>query len=169
MWSDELKKIRRLIRDPDGNIWTDAFLRHLWNDVQQDFQNRTSVLEDVAAQRVPDLYHLTYMHDWEWRHLPTSVTEFYQCFGRHGDGTFTHLWEPQQTASSSYNSHTTTAGGFGRVLAARSLAPWLLATRLLPWRQWDDYNDPRELGLGRRARPRRSLHAPLGSVYDDAR
>jgi hypothetical protein len=90
-WTDELKKIRRAIRDPDGKIWTDQFLQHMWNDVQQDFQSRTSVLENVLAQRVPDLYHMSYMHDWEWHYLPTDITEFYQCLSRHSGNTFMHL------------------------------------------------------------------------------
>lgn len=97
MWLDELAKVRRFLRDPDGNIWSDAFLRHLWNDVQNDLQHRTSLLEDVVAQRIPDLYHASYMHDWEWRHLPTQYTEFYQCLRKHDESIFCHNWEPQET------------------------------------------------------------------------
>lgn len=109
-WTDELKKIRRAIRDPDGKIWTDQFLQHMWNDVQQDFQSRTSVLENVLAQRVPDLYHMSYMHDWEWHYLPTDITEFYQCLSRHSGNTFMHLWEPQQVATLESFATTTTTG-----------------------------------------------------------
>lgn len=97
-WGDELTKIRRYLRDPDGNIWSDAFLRHLWNDVQQSFQHQTHVLEDVVAQRVPQLYHFAYTHDWEFRHLPTHMSQFYQCLSQHGEHAICHRWESQQLA-----------------------------------------------------------------------
>jgi hypothetical protein len=95
-WSAELVKIRRLLRDPQGLIWSEAFLRHLWNDVQKDFQNRTHALEDVAAQRVPAVYQFAYMHDWEWRFLPEEFSKFYQCLAQHDLYVFCHRWEPQQ-------------------------------------------------------------------------
>ena len=94
-WIDDIKIVRRYLRDPDGNIWSDAFLRHLWNDVQQDLQHNTSVLEDVIAQRIPDLYHQSYMHDWEYRHVDSNLSEFYQCLRKHDDKVFCHSWEPQ--------------------------------------------------------------------------
>jgi len=97
-WGDELVIIRRFLRDPNGNIWSDAFLLHMWNDVQQDVQNKTSVLEDVSVQRVPDLFHFSYMHEWEYRYIPTKYTEFYQCLNRHDEHTFCHIWETQQVA-----------------------------------------------------------------------
>ena len=40
-WGTELAKVRRSLRDPDGNIWSDVWLRHIYNDIQQDFQNKT--------------------------------------------------------------------------------------------------------------------------------
>jgi len=97
-WGDELDKLRTYLRDPSGNIWTDAFLRHSWNDVQQNFQHRTRVLEDVIAQRVPQLYHFGYMHDWEFALLPTDMSQFYQCLTRHGENIICHRWESQQLA-----------------------------------------------------------------------
>ena len=91
----DLKIIRRFLRDPDGNIWSDDYLRHAWNDIQRDLQVKTSVLEDIAAQRIPDLYHMSYQHDWEWRYLPSSRTEFYQCLRKFDGRVFCHSWEPQ--------------------------------------------------------------------------
>ena len=111
-WGDELVKIRRLLRDPNANVWTDDFLLNLYNNVQRDFQHRTKVLEDVAAQRVPGLYHFAYMHDWEYRFLPTKYSQFYQCLNRHDESVFCHRWEPQVTAGitpdiSDYGIHFT--------------------------------------------------------------
>jgi len=78
-WGTELSKLRRVLRDPDGNIWSDVFLRHIWNDIQQEFQKKTRVLEDVIGQRIPQLYHFSYQHDWEYGYLPSKWSQFYQC------------------------------------------------------------------------------------------
>lgn len=94
-WGSELIQIRYLLRDPNSLIWSDAMLRHLWNDVQRDFQNKTTALEDVAAQRVPAVYQFAYMHDWEWRFLPGDLSKFYQCLSQHDSKVFCHRWEPQ--------------------------------------------------------------------------
>ena len=111
-WSDELTVIRRFLRDPNGLIWPEVFLRHLYNDLQQDFQLQTHVLEDVTTQRVPQLYHYSYQQDWEYAHLPQSLTQFYQCLGQHDELVFCHRWEPQQRAGieadvSDYGAHFT--------------------------------------------------------------
>jgi hypothetical protein len=95
-WSQELVKIRRMLRDPDAGIWSDAFLLHLYNDCQRDFQNKTAVLEEAVAQRVPAVYQMTYLQDWEYRYLPADQSQFYQALGLHDDGVFCHRWEPQQ-------------------------------------------------------------------------
>jgi len=94
-WGVELKKLRRVIRDPDGNIWADAFLRHTYNDIQQDFQKKTKVLEDVTSQRVPQLYHYAYMYDWEYGYLPSKWSQFYQCLLQHDAYVICHRWESQ--------------------------------------------------------------------------
>lgn len=98
-WTAELAKIRRMLRDPDGAIWSEAFLRHLYNDVQNDLQHKTQVLEGVTVQRVPGLYHCSYMHDWEWKHLPSNLSQFYQCLNPHDEGVFCHRWEPQEVTA----------------------------------------------------------------------
>jgi hypothetical protein len=95
-WGAELVKLRRMLRDPDASIWSDAFLRHLYNDVQQDFQHRTKVLEGVEAQRVPQTYQWSYQQDWEFRFLPATESQFYQCLNQHDEGVFCHRWETQQ-------------------------------------------------------------------------
>jgi hypothetical protein len=113
-WGDELVKIRKYLRDPDGNLWSEAFLRHLYNDVQNDFQHKTNVLEGVEASRVPQTFQWAYQHDWEWRYLPTTESQFYQCLNQHDEGVFCHRWETQQVAGiasdvADYGAHFTQA------------------------------------------------------------
>lgn len=93
-WTDDLKKLRRYLRDPNGNIWSEAFLRHQYNDVQQNFQTRTNLLEDIAIQRVPGLYQGAYLYSWEWPYL--GVTRGYQCLTLHDDFSLCSAWEAQE-------------------------------------------------------------------------
>lgn len=111
-WAAELTRIRRMLRDPSGTIWSEAFLRHLYNDVQQDFQHKTGVLEEVTAQRVPAAYQYAYQHDWEFRFLPSDQSQFYQCLSQHDEKVFCHRWEPQEVTGidadvSDYGIHFT--------------------------------------------------------------
>jgi hypothetical protein len=111
-WGSELVKARRLLRDPEGLIWTEAQLRHLWNDVQRDFQSKTSALEDVAVQRVPAVYQFAFQNDWEWRFLPGDLSKFYQCLSQYNHYVACHRWEPQAVAGidsevSDYGIHFT--------------------------------------------------------------
>ena len=114
-WENELVKLRRSLRDPDANIWSDIFLRHIYNDVQQEFQKKTGVLEDVVSQRVPQLYHYAYMHDWEYGYLPTKWSQFYQCLVQYGEHIICHRWEAQ--AVTGIDSGVTTYG-------ANFIQPW---------------------------------------------
>lgn len=97
-WYDQLTRIRRYLRDPNAKLWTDAYLLNLYNDVQQELQGKTSILEDVQALRVPQLYHISYLSDWEWRYIPTTISQFYQCFKFHHQSQYsvTYYWEMQE-------------------------------------------------------------------------
>ena len=98
-WRDQKKRIRRFLRDPDGNIWTDAFLLRSFNDEQRGIQHKTGILEKVQALRVPPMYQMSYMHDWEWQHLDREGKN-YQCFHHnHQSGKVcAHRWEMQHIA-----------------------------------------------------------------------
>lgn len=78
-FGEQLKRIRRYLRDPDGNIWSRALLKNLFNDVQRDIQHKTWVLEDVRALRIPPLYHCAYLFDWEWAYLSSAESVFYKA------------------------------------------------------------------------------------------
>jgi len=64
-WAAELTKIRRYLRDPEGNIWDVDLIRELYNQAQQDLQNETRVLEDISVVSIPPKYGTSYLHDWE--------------------------------------------------------------------------------------------------------
>jgi len=94
-FGDQLRKIRRFLRDPNGNIWSRSFLKATYNDVQSDIQRRLKFLEQIAVLNYPPRYQLSYLYDWEWPFLTGS--QFYQALRYHdqSDYTFSSLWEAQ--------------------------------------------------------------------------
>ncbi len=94
-FADELIRIRRLLRDPDGNIWDTDLLREFWNEIQHDVQIKTSILEDVTVLAVPPRFKASYMYDWERAHTEKGS---FQCFYQQdGHFVFTYYDEVQQT------------------------------------------------------------------------
>ena len=81
-WDSLKKRIRRFLRDPDGNIWDDATLLRLWNDEQSDICMKAGLLERIQALRVPPMYQQSYQWDWEWRYTE-STGKRYQCHRYH--------------------------------------------------------------------------------------
>lgn len=96
-WQDHKTRIRRYLRDPDGNIWADGLLWLLWNDAQREVQHKTGVLEDAAVVRVPPHFQMSYTFDWEWAHTGHARGEVYQAFRYHHQGGWvcSQLWEMQ--------------------------------------------------------------------------
>lgn len=94
-WTADLEKIRYFLRDPNGAIWSEAALRHMYNDVQQDFAHKTQYLEDVAVQRVPGLYQGSYLYDWESKYFEGRL---YHALRPHDEHVVCAAWEAQEIA-----------------------------------------------------------------------
>lgn len=94
-YGDQLKKMRRFLRDPDAKIWDSTYLRTVFNDVQREVQLLTSFLEEVEDLSVPSFYQYSYMFNWEWRYLPGDQNRFHRCLRYHeqGDFAFCNRWE----------------------------------------------------------------------------
>ncbi len=95
-WARNLKRIRRFLRDPNGNIWSDSLIRHQFNDAQKDLQRKTNILDDVQTVHVPPKYDYSYLQDWEWPFL-SSETGNYQALRVHQQSeiVFCYRFEPQ--------------------------------------------------------------------------
>lgn len=93
---EQLRRIRRKLRDPDGNIWSRAFIITLFNDIQKDIQVKTRYLEDVQVLRLPSYYHISYLHEWEWVFLPDS--QYYRAlkYFEQDSTAYTAVWEAQE-------------------------------------------------------------------------
>lgn len=93
---EQLRRIRRKLRDPDGDIWSRDFIINLFNDVQKDIQTKTRYLEDVQVLRLPSFYHASYLHEWEWAFLPDS--QYYRAlrYFEQDSTAYTSRWEAQE-------------------------------------------------------------------------
>ena len=94
----QLTRIRRFLRDPNKRIWDDDYLINIFNDVSEEIQNKTNLLQQVTVIKVPPSYRWSYMYDWEYAYIPTTEKGFYQCLRQHqqADQVYCFEWELQQ-------------------------------------------------------------------------
>lgn len=75
-FSDEITIIRRFLRDPDGNIWSDNDIQTFWNGAQHEIASKAGYIEKVNTYKYPPEWTYSYMHDWEKQ---TVDGDRYQC------------------------------------------------------------------------------------------
>jgi len=96
-WTQLKKRIRRFLRDPNGNIWDDTILKRLYNDEQAHLLNQTGLLENVEVLRVPPRYQGSYFQDWEWSNADHDGKNYQALrYQQQSDMVFCFLWESQQ-------------------------------------------------------------------------
>jgi len=96
-FDDSLTRMRRRLRDPNGNIWSDQLLRYYWNDVQRDvLRKMPELLCRWESQPFPQfIMEMSYIHDWEYRHVDPDK-ENYQAmaYWQEGAAVVSFPWEP---------------------------------------------------------------------------
>lgn len=97
-WYEQKERIRRFLRDPDGNIWSDSLLLRLYNHSQQDIGEAYGTLEDVDVIRIPPIFECAYLYDWEWRYSDPSYGWTWQTLNLWDQGGYVYSsrWEPEQ-------------------------------------------------------------------------
>lgn len=94
-WRDHLKRIRRFLRDPDGEIWDNSFLLNAFNDEQKELAQRFPILVEVQALPVPPRYGTGYTHDWEYAYCDQDLGKPHKVFieDAASGGVFNQAWE----------------------------------------------------------------------------
>ena len=64
-FSDTETRLRRYLRDPNGDVWSQAVLMQMFNEAQHTFNRDTSVLEKVVGIHVPANTDYTRCYLWE--------------------------------------------------------------------------------------------------------
>lgn len=95
--SEQLARIRRKLRDPQGKIWSRSLIVDTYNDCQKEIKVKTKFIEDIDVIEIPPVYDASYMHDWEWRHLPEGTNRAYRClrYSEQGGFAFCHRFESE--------------------------------------------------------------------------
>lgn len=88
-WATQLERIRYYLRDPEGNLWSEALLRALWEEAADDLQARTGVLERVRVMPVPPRWQVSVTYDWEWAYRPETGRDVWWAL-RHQGQYYTH-------------------------------------------------------------------------------
>lgn len=81
-WSDELRILRKYLRDPYARIWSNEILSSVWNQSQRELQAEIGLLEDVRALPVPPQASASYMHESERAFLEDADSN-YRCLHSH--------------------------------------------------------------------------------------
>ena len=105
-WAKQSTRIRRKLRDPDSNIWTDAQLLRLYNEAQAELREDIDLLVSVQATPVPNRFQMSYMHDWEWLHNQ-NVQGYTYLIGYNysqADYVCTYRWEMLHLAGSTVDT-----------------------------------------------------------------
>ena len=108
-WSSNRTRLRRFLRDPSGNIWSDAFLLRAWNDAQREIQRRTGVLTKAEAVQIPPDHEMAYLHDWERAFLYPAPPQAGYChqalhYYEQGEIVLMAPWEAQTIAGADGSS-----------------------------------------------------------------
>jgi hypothetical protein len=92
-FNQSLTRIKRFLRDPDNNIWSDEDIRVFWNDAQIEVAQKIGYIERVHSYRYPPLYAVSYLYDWEYQHL---AGDKYKCLYEwtQRDVVVCYPWEP---------------------------------------------------------------------------
>ena len=72
-YAEASRWIRRFLRDPAGNIWSDDLIRATFNQVQDELQSYCGLLVEVRAMPVPPRSDWAYLFEWENAYLPAGA------------------------------------------------------------------------------------------------
>lgn len=73
---EELEKVRRFLRDPDGLIWTDGDVLVYYNDALLEIASKIGFVEKVHSYKYPPEWTFSFFYDWERQSLDGDL---YQC------------------------------------------------------------------------------------------
>lgn len=104
-----------MLRDPNGSIWSDGLLKALFNEMQMAMQQHVPFNEKVELVRVPAMYQMSHLFDFEWAFTGSAEGYVWQA------GTFydpyelvvMHSWESEHLALVYADNADATGSGLG--------------------------------------------------------
>lgn len=97
-WTEQLTRIRRWVRDPNGDIFTDPFLLRIYNDEHQQIFSMLGTVMDVKVIRTHPEFQGSYTQDWEWKFSGYSYGDVYQVglLDDASETVYLNVWEAEQ-------------------------------------------------------------------------
>lgn len=90
--SDSITRIRRMLRDPDGLIWSSDDLITYFNDAQTELAQKTGLLVRIENHYYPPQYDNSYLYDWERDYVEGTRYQALMVNQARGD-IITYPWE----------------------------------------------------------------------------
>lgn len=91
-FSESVTRLRRMLRDPDGQIWSTDDLVTYFNDAQVEIAMKTGLLVRVENHYYPPQYDASYLYDWEREYLEGTRYQALVVNQANGD-VITYPWE----------------------------------------------------------------------------
>jgi len=91
--TDNLTRLRRFLRDPDGLVWSDADILAQWNEAQLEIcQKCKGLIERVEAHHYPPQWTWSYFFEWEEQHLEGDMHQALIPYTQ-AEHTMSYPWE----------------------------------------------------------------------------
>lgn len=92
IFEESIQRMRRFLRDPSGQIWTDNDLVNYFNDSSTEISQKSKLLEKVNVLKYPPIYTWAYMRDWE--HSETAGDQYQAlAIDQLSGNVITYPWE----------------------------------------------------------------------------
>lgn len=105
--SEQITRVRRFLRDPDGAIFSDTMLTRWLNQGSKSFEVAAGRLEAATVVRLPALFAQCYQHTWEYGYSDTShgiVLQVMQYDDRNMLA-YCFAWEPESVSGTNASSN----------------------------------------------------------------
>ena len=89
--SESITRIRRILRDRDGGVFSDSAIIRIWDKVQNRYAVETGILESFVDLPVPPTAYSTYTQGWESEFTSKPSTVIYNFLSPY---SYTQPWEP---------------------------------------------------------------------------
>jgi hypothetical protein len=92
-FADQLTIIRRFLRDPNGDVWTDYDVLTYWNDALLEIARKVGYIEKVHTYKYPPEWSNSYIYDFEYEY---TNGDRYQALSQWQarSQVITYPWEP---------------------------------------------------------------------------
>ena len=121
--SEAVRWVRRFLRDPGGNIWSDDLIFSSLTQAQDELQAEVGAMVEVRALSIPPQSDYSFMFEWENEYIEAGRTRFQALRDQGGYMVFTSLFEVQSFFVASTDETNDSGVGWTHPWEAYSVTP----------------------------------------------